>query len=90
MNVQKSTRKSVLFGTKIEQRFLLSACIQDISPLFSLFFELVFPIFSRHVQEVAEIEKVMDRDFYMDAEQAIDFGVVDKVLTKRPREDVGS
>lgn len=41
-------------------------------------------------QDVAEIEKVMDRDFYMNAEEAIDFGVVDKVLTKRPREGAGS
>lgn len=48
-------------------------------------------MYAKHTgREVAEIEKVMDRDFYMDAEQAIDFGVVDKVLTKRPREDVGS
>lgn len=42
------------------------------------------------MQEVAEIEKVMDRDFYMDAQEAIDFGVVDKILTKRPREGAGS
>jgi ATP-dependent Clp protease protease subunit len=31
-----------------------------------------------------EIEKVMDRDTFMDAEQAVDFGVIDEVLTKRP------
>ena len=41
-------------------------------------------------QDVAEIEKVMDRDFFMNAEEAIEFGVVDKVLTKRPREGAGS
>lgn len=41
-------------------------------------------------QEVEEIEKIMDRDFYMDAEEAIEFGVVDKMLTKRPKEVVGS
>ena len=37
-----------------------------------------------------EIEKVMDRDFYMTAQEAIDFGVVDKILTKRPKEGAGS
>lgn len=42
------------------------------------------------LQKVEEIEKVMDRDFYMTAQEAIDFGVVDKILTKRPREGVGS
>lgn len=42
------------------------------------------------VQKVKEIEKVMDRDFYMTAQEAVDFGVVDKILTKRPREGVGS
>lgn len=41
-------------------------------------------------QEVKEIEKVMDRDFYMTAQEAIDFGVVDKILTKRPKEGEGS
>lgn len=41
-------------------------------------------------QDVAEIEKVMDRDFFMNAQEAIDFGVVDKILTKRPREGAGS
>ena len=38
------------------------------------------------LQEVAEIGKVMDRDFYMTAQEAIDFGVVDKIITKRPKE----
>lgn len=41
-------------------------------------------------QEVGEIEKVMDRDFYMTAQEAIEFGVVDKILKKRPREGEGS
>lgn len=42
------------------------------------------------LQKVEEIEKVMDRDFYMTAQEAIDFGVVDKILSKRPKEGVGS
>lgn len=37
-----------------------------------------------------EIEKVMDRDFYMTAQEAVEFGVVDKILTKRPREGAES
>eukprot|EP00584_Thalassiosira_punctigera_P001261 CAMPEP_0172527360 /NCGR_PEP_ID=MMETSP1067-20121228/2067_1 /TAXON_ID=265564 ORGANISM="Thalassiosira punctigera, Strain Tpunct2005C2" /NCGR_SAMPLE_ID=MMETSP1067 /ASSEMBLY_ACC=CAM_ASM_000444 /LENGTH=254 /DNA_ID=CAMNT_0013311087 /DNA_START=45 /DNA_END=809 /DNA_ORIENTATION=+ len=35
-------------------------------------------------RELAEIEKVMDRDTFMDVKQAADFGVIDEVLTKRP------
>ena len=34
-------------------------------------------------QELDKIENVMDRDFFMDVQQAIDFGVIDKVLDKR-------
>eukprot|EP00752_Nemacystus_decipiens_P005125 g4650.t1 len=48
-------------------------------------------IYAGHTgQKVKEIEKVMDRDFYMTAREAVDFGVVDKILTKRPREGIGS
>lgn len=35
-------------------------------------------------QELEKIEKVMDRDTFMDVKQAVDFGVIDEVLTKRP------
>lgn len=35
-------------------------------------------------RELAEIEAVMDRDTFMDVNQAVDFGVIDEVLTKRP------
>ena len=31
-----------------------------------------------------EIEKVMDRDTFMDVKQAVEFGVIDEVLNKRP------
>ena len=34
-------------------------------------------------QDLQTIENVMERDFFMDVEQAIDFGVIDKVLDKR-------
>mmetsp|Transcript_13687 Transcript_13687/g.29402 ORF Transcript_13687/g.29402 Transcript_13687/m.29402 type:complete len:261 (-) Transcript_13687:1367-2149(-) len=35
-------------------------------------------------QELETVEKVMDRDTFMGPEQAVDFGVIDEVLTKRP------
>lgn len=35
-------------------------------------------------QNLEDIERVMDRDTFMDAEQAVAFGVIDKILTKRP------
>lgn len=35
-------------------------------------------------QELEAIEKVMDRDTFMDVNQAVEFGVIDEVLTKRP------
>lgn len=40
-------------------------------------------ILSKHTgQKLAKIEKDTDRDFYMDAEQAKKYGVVDKVIKK--------
>lgn len=30
-----------------------------------------------------EIEKYMERDYYMDAEEAVEFGIVDKIMEKR-------
>lgn len=35
-------------------------------------------------REIEEIEKVMDRDTFMDVNQAVDFGVIDEILEKRP------
>jgi len=43
-------------------------------------------------KELEEIEKVMDRDTFMDVQQAMEFGVIDEVLTKRPtfgHEEIG-
>jgi ATP-dependent Clp protease, protease subunit len=34
-------------------------------------------------QDLVEIERVMDRDFFMDVQQAKDFGVIDVILDKR-------
>ena len=38
-------------------------------------------------QPLDRIENVMERDFFMDVNQAIEFGVIDKVLDKRQKED---
>ena len=41
-------------------------------------------IFHKHTgQPIVDIEKVMDRDTFMDVPQALDFGIVDSVLHKR-------
>ena len=34
-------------------------------------------------QSLEEIERVMDRDYFMDVDQAVEFGVIDKILDKR-------
>ena len=42
-------------------------------------------LYAHHTgQELEAIERVMDRDTFMDVEQAKDFGVIDELLTKRP------
>ena len=41
-------------------------------------------------QELDEIERVMDRDYFMDVLQAKEFGVIDHILNKRPSEEDGS
>jgi ATP-dependent Clp protease protease subunit len=38
-------------------------------------------------QPLEEIERVMDRDFFMDPKQAMDFGVIDAILDKRAGHD---
>ena len=41
-------------------------------------------LFVHHTgQELAEIERVMDRDFFMDVEQAVEFGVIDRIVHER-------
>lgn len=34
-------------------------------------------------QKLEKIEKDMDRDFFMTAEEAVKYGIVDKIITKR-------
>lgn len=40
-------------------------------------------------QPLSEIERVMDRDYFMDVQQAVEFGVIDKILDKRTRDEDG-
>jgi len=47
-------------------------------------------IYARHTgQTVETIEKALDRDTYMTAEEAKAFGLVDQVLTRRPEVEEG-
>ena len=43
-------------------------------------------IYKRHLTKehtLQEIEKVMERDFFMGADEALEWGIVDKVLDRR-------
>ena len=43
-------------------------------------------IYKRHLTKdhsLQDIEKVMERDFFMSADEALEWGIVDKVLDKR-------
>lgn len=45
----------------------------------------LYRIFERHTgQDLETLHKVMDRDTYMSASQARDFGLIDQVITKLP------
>ena len=44
-------------------------------------------IISQHTgKPISDVEKDTDRDNYMSAQQALEYGLIDKVLTKRPAE----
>jgi ATP-dependent Clp protease, protease subunit len=40
-------------------------------------------------QEYETIERTLDRDYFMTAEQAMEFGLIDRVLTKRSEAQIG-
>ena len=41
--------------------------------------------FAKHTgQPLKKVIKDMDRDFFMSAEEALEYGIVDKVLSERP------
>ena len=49
-------------------------------------------IYKRHLTKdhsLAEIERVMERDFFMGAEEAKEWGIVDKILDRREDANVG-
>jgi ATP-dependent Clp protease protease subunit len=46
-------------------------------------------IYQRHLTKsrtLEEIEKYMERDYFMDAGEALEFGIVDRILEKREEE----
>ncbi|MFP4004553.1 MAG: ATP-dependent Clp protease proteolytic subunit [Alphaproteobacteria bacterium] len=50
----------------------------------------LFEIYVHHTgQDYDAVEQALDRDYFMTAEQARDFGIVDQVFTKRPVEGEG-
>ena len=52
-------------------------------------------IYQRHLEKAGkhksleDIERLMERDLYMDAEEALDFGIVDRILERREAEEEG-
>jgi len=38
-------------------------------------------------QQLSEIERVMERDFFMGVDQAVEFGIIDDILKKRKNEN---
>ena len=47
-------------------------------------------IYQKHLtknRSLDEIEKLMERDYYMDAEEALEFGIVDRVLERREMDE---
>lgn len=48
--------------------------------------DTLYEIIAKHTnKEVEKIRKDADRDFYMSAEEALEYGIIDKILTKSPR-----
>ncbi len=43
-------------------------------------------IFAKNTgQKLSQVEKDMDRDFFMDSEEAKKYGIVDEIITKKPK-----
>ena len=50
-------------------------------------------IYQRHLtkeRSLQEIEKIMERDFFMGADEALEWGIVDRILYPRDQEESGS
>lgn len=51
-------------------------------------------IYQRHLTgkqqlSLEEIEKIMERDYFMGAKEALDLGVIDEILDRRVQKDAG-
>jgi len=41
--------------------------------------------FSKHTkQPIKKVQKDMERDYFMSSQEALEYGIIDKVLTERP------
>jgi len=50
--------------------------------------EQVMRLYAQHCNKPQEdIEKYLDRDFYLSAQAAVDFGLIDEIVQKRPKKD---
>lgn len=48
--------------------------------------DTLYDIIAKHTnKDVEKIRKDADRDFYMSAEEALEYGIIDKILTKAPK-----
>jgi ATP-dependent Clp protease protease subunit len=47
----------------------------------------LYRLFEQHTQRsVAEIERALDRDYFMSAEEGMAFGLIDEVVTNKPKQ----
>ncbi len=50
--------------------------------------EQLFEITAKHTgKSIEKVRKDSDRDFYLTAEEALEYGIIDKILEKKPEED---
>lgn len=48
--------------------------------------DTLYEIIAKHTnKDIEKIRKDADRDFYMSAEEALEYGIIDKILTKAPK-----
>jgi len=53
--------------------------------------DTLYEIISQHTgQPVEKIRKDADRDYYMSAHEALEYGIIDKVLERRPDTDASA
>ncbi|MEJ5287203.1 MAG: ATP-dependent Clp protease proteolytic subunit [Candidatus Kapaibacterium sp.] len=48
--------------------------------------DMLYEIIAKHTnKDIEKIRKDADRDYYMSAQEALDYGIIDKILTKAPK-----